>query len=380
MNPMITARDLVSMKLLHYFVTKKNYNPIIVQGVENEIWLENLDEDYKVVRIVSNYIHNDEQLDFDAFKTKRMVSKIKRKTFSLKMKVLTIITDFGDNVDITKTYPNISLVFAKDEDTLKTNELLNSAYKDLINNLEYTEEGFQLFFKITNELNEHNKEKAERTEQIFKPKRVIVTYVIIAILAVIYLVQFLGYDEFLINSFATYGPFIRAGEYYRLFTGSLLHGGIIHLACNLYSLYILGNQIESFFGRLKMVIIYIFSALFGALMSITLSGNVASIGASGAICGLLGALIYFGYYYRVYFGSILRDKIIPIVILNLGIGLLDSSIDNWAHLGGIIGGVLISMILGVPNENNSITKRNRINGIIISIILVSFLVYLGIVR
>ena len=380
MNPMITARDLVSMKLLHYFVTKKNYNPIIVQGVENEIWLENLDEEYKVVRIVSNYIHNDEQLDFDAFKTKRMVSKIKRKTFSFKMKVLTIITDFGDNVDITKTYPNISLVFAKDEDTLKTNELLNSAYKDLINNLEYTEEGFQLFFKITNELNEHNKEKAERTEQIFKPKRVIATYVIIAILAVIYLVQFLGYDEFLIDSFATYGPFIRAGEYYRLFTGSLLHGGIIHLACNLYSLYILGNQIESFFGRLKMVIIYIFSALFGALMSITLSGNVASIGASGAICGLLGALIYFGYYYRVYFGSILRDKIIPIVILNLGIGLLDSSIDNWAHLGGIIGGVLISMILGVPNENNSITKRNRINGIIISIILASFLVYLGIVR
>ena len=82
MDTQISERDLLSMKLLHYFITKKNYTPIIVQGVENEIWLENLDSDYKVVRIVNSYIHNDEQLNFDVFKTKRMVKKIKRKTFS----------------------------------------------------------------------------------------------------------------------------------------------------------------------------------------------------------------------------------------------------------------------------------------------------------
>ena len=380
MNPMITARDLVSMKLLHYFVTKKNYNPIIVQGVENEIWLENLDEEYKVVRIVSNYIHNDEQLDFDAFKTKRMVSKIKRKTFSFKMKVLTIITDFGDNVDISKTYPNISLVFAKDEDTLKDNELLNSVYKDLIGNLEYSEEGFQLFFKISNELNEHNKEKAERTENLFKPKKVVVTYILMTLLIVIYLIQLMGYDAFLVNKFAVYGPLIKKGEVYRLFTGTLLHGGIFHVACNVYCLYILGNQIESFFGKTKMLLIYIFSGLLGSLLSITLSGNAASIGASGAICGLFGSLIYFGYYYRVYFGSILKDKIIPTVLLNLIIGLTIPGIDNWAHLGGIIGGFLMSMILGIPSESNESTLRNRTNGIVITLILTGFLIYLGIIK
>lgn len=58
------------MKLLHYFITEKNYNPIILQGAEDEIWLENLKSDYKVVRIVSNHIHNDEQLDFDLRRTK----------------------------------------------------------------------------------------------------------------------------------------------------------------------------------------------------------------------------------------------------------------------------------------------------------------------
>ena len=92
MNTQISDRDLLSMKLLHYFITKKNYTPIIVQGVENEIWLENLDDEYKVVRIVNNYIHNDEQLDFDAYKTKRMIKQIKRKTFSFKVKVLSILT------------------------------------------------------------------------------------------------------------------------------------------------------------------------------------------------------------------------------------------------------------------------------------------------
>ena len=82
MNETINRKDLIVMKLLHYFITKRNYSPIILQGAEDEIWLENLDSDYKIVRIVSNYIHNDEQLDFDLFKTKKITDKIKKKTFS----------------------------------------------------------------------------------------------------------------------------------------------------------------------------------------------------------------------------------------------------------------------------------------------------------
>ena len=91
-------KNVLTMKLLHYFITEKNYNPIILQGVENEIWLENLEEDCEVVRIVSGYIHNDEQFDFDVFKTKRIVKKIKKKTFSLHMNVMSFFLDLGDNV------------------------------------------------------------------------------------------------------------------------------------------------------------------------------------------------------------------------------------------------------------------------------------------
>ena len=61
-------KDLMVMKFLHYFITQKNYNPVIVHGVQNEIWLENMDSDIRIIRIVMGYIHNKEQLDFDNFK------------------------------------------------------------------------------------------------------------------------------------------------------------------------------------------------------------------------------------------------------------------------------------------------------------------------
>ena len=65
---MLDEKNIMVMKLLHYFITEKNYNPMIIHGLNDEIWLENLNEDYKIVRIVSHHIHNKEQLDFDKFK------------------------------------------------------------------------------------------------------------------------------------------------------------------------------------------------------------------------------------------------------------------------------------------------------------------------
>ena len=96
----INVKDEMVMKLLHYFITEKNYNPVVLHGAQEEIWLENMDNDYKIVRIVSNYIHNNEQLDFDLFKTQKIVSNIKKKTLNLNMNVLSIYVDLGDNVNL----------------------------------------------------------------------------------------------------------------------------------------------------------------------------------------------------------------------------------------------------------------------------------------
>ena len=107
-------KNKIVMKLLHYFITEKNYNPIILQGVENEIWLENLSEDYKVVRIVSGHIHNDEQYDFDKFKKQALFLAYFGNDLGFKVKeVYNVIYKYFSNKDFSLfvIYHIISLLF-----------------------------------------------------------------------------------------------------------------------------------------------------------------------------------------------------------------------------------------------------------------------------
>ena len=370
----INERDLISMKLLHYFITKKNYNPVIVQGVENEIWLENLDDEYKIVRIVNNYIHNDEQLDFDAFKTKRMVKKIKKRTFTLKMKTLTILTDVGENVSRDKTYENIDIIFYENEKDLIQNNFIKEAFPDLKNILEYSEDGFSLFLKITDDINKKNRSNAEETDRIIEPKKPLVTYILLGIISLFFIYGLIRDRDLLVYNLGLQKDLVRLGEIYRLLTGSLIHIDIVHFLTNAYSLYIIGSMAESYYGKKNFTLIYLLSAISASLLSISMS-NGFSIGASGAIFGLLGSLLYFGYHYRVYFGNVLIGKILPIIILNLFIGFMIPGIDNFAHIGGLIGGFLISKAVGVNSRDK---KSDKINGIILSIIYFAFLIFLGI--
>jgi len=377
-NIIYNERDLITMKLLYYFITIKNYNPVIVQGTKNEIWLENLQEDIKIVRIVNNYIHNNEQMEFDLFKMKRLVSKIRKKTFSFSIQVLNIFTDLGDNVDFkkmnsdNKTYKYINV---KSENDILENKVIQDNFKDMKNNFEFNEEGFHLFLKITNDINQKNREEAIKNEDVFKPKKVIITYVLIGILVFIYLLNFIFGRDNIIELFALYGPYIRIRhEYYRLITGAFLHGSLFHLLSNCYALFIIGKQVESFFGKKRFLIIYFLSLMMGSLLSMALS-NSPSVGASGAIFGLMGALLYFGYFYRVYLGSTWKDNILPVIGLNLILSFIVPGIDYFGHIGGLVGGVLSSMIVGVKYKEPT---RDKINGTIIYIILFIFLFYLGI--
>jgi len=375
---MLDNKNVMTMKLLHYFITEKDYNPIILQGVENEIWLENLEADCKVVRIVSNYIHNDEQFNFDVFKTKRILKKIKKKTFSFKMNVMSIFLDLGENVSKDMNLdPSLMCINVHDESDIKKNDFIKKVFPDLDTKMEYTESGMELFVKITNDINKHNMEDASRLEKVFKSKVPFVTYFLIAFNIFLFVVPLLlGQYEDIINMFCIHGPSIRAGQYYRLITGIFLHGSIMHLLFNCYALYIIGPQIESFLGKIKYIIIYLFSGLSGALFSIIFGGAMASIGASGAIFGLMGALLYFGYYYRVYLGNVVKSQIIPLILLNLLVGFMSQGIDNAAHIGGLIGGVFITMGLGVKDKT---TTFERVNGLVIALLFLAFIAYMGLV-
>lgn len=375
---MIDDKNMIVMKLLHYFITEKNYNPIILQGVENEIWLENLNEDYKIIRIVSSYIHNDEQFRFDMFKTRRIMKKIKNKTLSLHMNTLSIFLDLGENVNMGNTATkDVSCLNIVEETDLSNNELVKNSFPDLANKLEYSEEGLQLFAKITNDINTHNKTDAEKMDEVFKPKIPYITYGLIALCALLYFIPIIfGQYDWLVVNFCVNPSAIRAGEYYRLFTGAFFHGNLLHLLFNCYALFVIGSQIEGFLGKVKYLIIYLISAVTGSLMSILFLGNNWSLGASGAIFGLMGALVYFGYHYRVYLGNVMKSQIIPLILFNLLLGFTLSGIDNFAHIGGLIGGVLITIALGIKYKSSTFEK---VNGFIILFIYMAFLIYLGFV-
>ncbi|MBQ9011351.1 MAG: rhomboid family intramembrane serine protease [Bacilli bacterium] len=126
----------------------------------------------------------------------------------------------------------------------------------------------------------------------------------------------------------------------------------------------MGAQLDSFLGKWKLLIVDLLSGLAGSVLSIFF-GNGISVGASGAIFGLLGALLYFGYHYRVYLETVIKSQIIPLIILNLLIGFSTPGIDNWAHIGGLIGGILSTMAVGVKYKS---TKFEMTNGWILYLV------------
>lgn len=369
-------KDVLTMKLLHYFITEENYNPVVLHGVKDEIWLENMESDYKIVRIVSGYIHNNEQFDFDIFKTKRIVKSIKRKTLNFNINVLSIFIDLGDNVSLREE-KNIDFVHLEDEKDFGKYNFIYKYFPDIDEKLEFNEKGMNLFLKITDDINKKNMDEARKVEEIFRPKKPIITYILIGINSLVFLLGLLFGGDLLVGLFANYGPYIvERGQFYRLLTSEFVHVDIIHFGMNMYALYILGSQAEGFFGKWKFSLIYFLSAISGSLLSILLNQNAASIGASGAIFGLLGALLYFGYNFRVYLGNTLVREIVPIILMNLLLGFMVVGIDNYAHIGGLIGGYTTAMAVGLASKSS---MSDKVNGIIITILLFLFLIFMNFV-
>ena len=378
--------DLLVMKLIHYFIVSENYTPIIIKGIDDEVWLENKNNEYSIIRIVTRKIINKEQYDYDILKTKHIAKQLKRKLLDFSMNVLSIYLDKNfytnkiDNFD--EKYISILI---KDEDDFKNNEYINKAYKQVIDKFTYKEEGFELISKLTKEIEEKNIKEGQEREKYMRNNKPIITYILIFINIVMFVLMYMlgnGSENTntLIDFGANYILLTKAGEYYRLITSGFLHIGVIHLLLNMYSLYIVGTQVEYFYGKVKYIIIYLFSLIMGSLFTVALSSvNTVSAGASGAIFGLLGSILYFGVKYRGYIGNSLVNQIVPVVVLNLIIGFTTPGIGNAAHIGGLVGGYLISMAVGIGIDKKE-QKSSRINGIIISSILTIFMIYIGFVR
>jgi len=167
------------------------------------------------------------------------------------------------------------------------------------------------------------------------------TYTLIAVICGAYLLQMIV-PSIQQDLYLRELPYLQStNEWYRLFTVALTHGGLMHLGFNMYALMVLGNPLEAAFGKNKFLTLFFASLLCGSLASAYFAQiPSASVGASGAIFGLFGALAIVGK--RI--GTDTRS-IYVIIGINFAIGFALGGIDWHAHLGGLLGGVLASQIL-----------------------------------
>ena len=178
-----------------------------------------------------------------------------------------------------------------------------------------------------------------------------VTFSLIGVNLAVFVVQLLlislfGFD-LVIALGAKENTAIAAGQYWRLLTPVFIHAGLAHLFVNMYSLFVIGPAGEEMFGRVRFLAFYLLAGFAGAIFSLAFTPS-PSVGASGAIFGLLGMLGAFWYVHRTTFGSIgnlqLR-QIAMVAALNLLIGL-SPGIDFWAHLGGFVTGIALGLLFG----------------------------------
>lgn len=373
----LNKHDEMVMKLAHYFITEENYTPIVVKGCKDEIWLENVEGPFRIIRINYNYIYNKEQYDFDLFKAKNVMHQIKKKTLSFSVNTLNILLNVSPDIELKEDNKNISSIKIDDINEIEEDKNILEIFPKMKNKLLKNKEGIDLIVNVTNDINAKTLHDNQVFKKIFDHKKIIMTPVLIGICILMFILMYvLGYGSentaTLLMFGANFQPLVMAGQVWRLLTSVFLHIGIVHLIVNMYSLYIIGRQLETFLGKFKYLIVFLGSGVLGSLLSVVLQPNV-SAGASGAIFGLLGSLLYFGYHYRLYLGAVLKTQVIPVIILNLIIGFSLPGIDNFAHIGGLVGGYLITSALGVPGKTK---KRDQINGTIVLILLVVFLSYM----
>lgn len=174
------------------------------------------------------------------------------------------------------------------------------------------------------------------------------TAALIGAFIAVFVAEVFDKDRRLVEAFAKIGDRVRAGEVWRLFTASFLHGGVVHLWLNAASLASVGPPVERAYGWRKYLVLFLVGGACGMALSVVLVPQ-PSLGASAGVFAVLGALAAYTLKGRNLLpkaarGFIIR-QVLVVVGLNLGIGLMVRVIDNAAHVGGLVGGFLLGLVL-----------------------------------
>ena len=181
-----------------------------------------------------------------------------------------------------------------------------------------------------------------------------ITMVVIAVNIIVFAVMSIFGNtldaQYMAEHGAMYPPYVAEnGQYWRLFTSMFMHFGLMHILNNMVMLGAVGRIVEIAMGHVRFLIAYIVAGICGGALSyaVMLHNNdyAVSAGASGAIFGMVGALVWIVIVNRGFYEGISRQQVIFMVILMIYYGVSTSGVDNWDHLGGLAGGFIISIVL-----------------------------------
>ncbi|MFD1363056.1 rhomboid family intramembrane serine protease [Lentibacillus salinarum] len=265
----------------------------------------------------------------------------------------------------------------KAEELARLQDTLGTSFQDTAENLSESDKEATLNSCRT-KLTDQMTQKEREVRNIFSYGKPFLTYFLLAAnLLVFLLLELTGNSTStatLIAFGAKYNPaIIENGEWWRIVTSMFLHIGLLHLIMNMLAVYYLGTLVERIYGSVRFLLIYFLAGIGGGLASFAFTTSV-SAGASGALFGLFGALLFFGCVHKRIFFQTMGMNLLIIIGINIVFGLSVPQVDNGAHMGGLLAGFIASAILNLPKKRN---RRLQFSALVLYGLIMAGLVIYG---
>ncbi|MFS0861555.1 rhomboid family intramembrane serine protease [Fredinandcohnia sp. 179-A 10B2 NHS] len=376
----------------------------VIQGLQNggyrilqlsksnqEVWLESTDKDKpRIIRMLRHDLDWSNWMQRDMEITTQRLEQLRKKLYLRKLDALNIyittyppVDDWQFRIEAPlqaggKGQTLLHTILIKSEDVL---EGLGVVSKQVNLPLTYNDESLyidqEMLEKVRHDVISVANKRISQEKNLFQNGKPFFTYFLVALQLIMFGILELNGGSTNTNTLIKYGAkenfLILNGEWWRFFTPIVLHIGIFHLLMNTLALYYLGTEVEKLYGKGRFLFIYLFAGFTGSLASFVFSSSV-SAGASGAIFGCFGALLFFGIAYPSLFFRTMGTNVIGVIVINLVFGFLIPGIDNAGHIGGLVGGFLASSIMHLPKHKK---LGQRIAGLAAAVLVLAGLLYVG---
>lgn len=385
---MNVKQDYLFWNLIHLLIAKLEYRIVKISEQQNEVWLESLEKkNAQVIRLLRVDLDWGNWLKRDMENSLYGMELIRKRMRKKELHVVNVYVSTFAPVDDWQYIVKKPLVF-EDRTHLEGVVIESSDIQtglatlaSIINtplpydeNLSVDEEDVE---RVKHKALSTAMKRTKNEQQLFSQGKPRFTYFFIAAQILMFIILEMSGGSTntltLMKMGAKYNPLIIEGEWWRFFTPIFLHIGFLHLAMNTLALYYLGIAVEKIFGNIRFLLIYLFSGFMGSLASFVFSPSL-SAGASGAIFGCFGALLYFGMAFPGLFKRTMGSSIITVIGINLAFGFIVPGIDNAGHIGGLVGGFLAAGLVHIPKQKLGL---KQLIFLFLTIVITSGLLFYG---